>query len=95
MGAIDNAWAYELVVQIDKNRGVCSGTAGSFSGYLSHVDYETTSVDDGDTIRTSNCTLLASVSPTTQTFSVTDNGAFECTYTCAAASGPVLYLTYE
>jgi len=91
MGAIANAWAYELVVQIDKIRSNCSGNAG----YLSHVDYQTTAVDDGDTIRTSNCTELAAVSPTTQTFSVTDSGTFECTFTCAAASGPTLFLTYQ
>ena len=94
MGAIANAWAYELVVQVAKNNGLCTLGGGSV-GYLSHVDYETTAVDDGDTIRTSNCTELAAVSPTSQSFSVTDNGAFECTYSCAVASGPVLYITYE
>lgn len=92
MGAVANAWSYELVVQIAKNRGMCDGV---WPGFLSHVTYETTSVDDGDTIRTANCTELDPVSPTTQTFSVTDNGTFECTFTCAAAAGPTLFLTYE
>lgn len=95
MGSINNAWAYELVVLIDQQRGLCTGTLGNFNGFLSHVDYTTTSVDDGDTIRTGDCSELASVSPTSQSFSVTDSGAFECTYTCAAASGPVMYITYQ
>lgn len=48
---IDNAWAYELVVQIARNNSLC----GAFPGFLSHVDYATTDVDDGDTIRTGDC----------------------------------------
>lgn len=90
--SIDNAWAYELVVQIAKVRANCP--AGP-AGYLSEVDYTTTSVDDGDTIRISNCSEWYGVSPTSQTFTVTDSGGFECTYTCAAASGPTLTLLYE
>lgn len=89
---IDNAWEYELVVDIAKMNGLCNDF---YNGYLSKVEYETTSVDDGDTIRTANCTELASVSPTSQTFSATDSGPFECVNTCAAASGPTMTLTYE
>lgn len=92
MGAIHNAWAYELVVLIDKRRAKCNDL---YDGYLSHVVYTTTSVDDGDTIRTGDCSEQVAVSPTSQTFSVTDSGTFECTYSCAAASGPVLYITYN
>lgn len=91
-GTIDNAWSYELVVNLDKNRGLCNGL---WPGYLTRVEYETTSVDDGDAIRTANCTEWYSVSATSQTFSVTDYGAFECVNTCAAASGPALTITYE
>lgn len=88
---IDNAWAYELVVLIDMWNDQCESSLG----FLSHVVYTTTSIDDGDTIRTGDCSELASVSPTSQTFSVTDSGAFACTYSCAAASGPVMYITYQ
>lgn len=88
---IDNAWEYELIVNMVPTNGTCQGNAGEVSGVL----FETTSVDDGDAIRTSTCSEWYSVSPTSQTFSVSDLGPFECTYTCAAASGPTLMIEYQ
>lgn len=94
-GTIDNSWSYELIVQIAKNNGACAHAAGVV-GYLSKVEYETTSVDDGDAIRTSNCTEWYSVSPLADTaFSATDLGPFECTFTCAAADGPDMSIIYD
>ena len=46
-------------------------------------------------LNTTNCTLGSGVSPTSQTFTQTDNGAFECGYGCSTASGPPLSITYE
>lgn len=92
-GTIENAWSYELIVDLATNNGQCD--EGAPLGFLSRVEYETTSIDDGDAIREGNCTEWYSVSPTSQTFSVTDSGAFECTYTCAAANGPTLTLIFD
>ena len=94
---VDNGWSYELIVDIAKNRGTCqpSGGVPAVLGWLSHVDYATTSVDDGNLIDTSNCTEGASVSPTSQVFTVTDSGGFDCTFTCAGAAGPTMTITYQ
>ncbi len=88
---IENGWSYELIVDIDKTKGTCGGV---HDGYLSHVEYETTAVDDGNLINTAGCTEGVSVSPTSQTFVATDSSPFECNFTCAAASGPTMTITY-
>ena len=94
---IDNGWSYELIVDIKKNHGKCleSGQTIPVDGWLSHVDYDTTSVDDGNLINDSTCTEGASVSPTSQVFSVTDSGGFDCNFTCASAAGPTMTITYQ
>jgi hypothetical protein len=61
---------------------------------LRQVVFATTSVDDGYELDTSNCTLGSSVSPTSQSFSATDLGAWECGYSCSS-SGTSLQITYE
>jgi hypothetical protein len=62
---------------------------------LQSVAFTTTSVDDGLTIDNSNCTTTTTaVSPTSQTFSATDYGSFECDYACANVTGPSLTITY-
>jgi hypothetical protein len=64
-------------------------------GNLQSVTFTTTSVDDGYTINMSNCTTTStSVTPTSQTFSATDFGTFECDYACANVVGPTLTITY-
>ncbi len=63
---------------------------------LRQVVFETTSVDDGLIVDYDTCTTGSSVSPTSQTFSQTDNGAFECSsWPDCTATGPTLQLTYE
>ena len=86
----DNGWSYELIVDAALINGNCLGN----DGFLSHVDYETTSVDDGNLVNATTCTEGASVSPDSQTFSVTDS-TFDCVYSCAAASGPTMTITYS
>jgi hypothetical protein len=62
---------------------------------LQSVAFVTTSVDDGFTIDLSSCTTTTTaVSPTSQTFSATDYGSFECDYACANVTGPSLTITY-
>jgi hypothetical protein len=62
---------------------------------LQSVVFTTTSVDDGLTIDLSSCTTTTTaVSPTSQTFSATDFGSFECDYACANVTGPSLTITY-
>jgi hypothetical protein len=91
---IDNSWSYELIVDLNNNHGfVCGATA--MNARLVDVDFETTSVDDGDTIDTGNCSEDVAVSPTSQVFSATDAGPFECGFTCPAATGTSVTLTYQ
>jgi hypothetical protein len=61
---------------------------------LRQVVFTTTSVDDGYELDTTSCALGAAVSPTSQTFSATDSGTFECGYSCSN-SGTTLSITYE
>lgn len=57
--------------------------------------FTTTSVDDGFTIDNSDCsTTSTTVSPTSQTFTATDTGGFECDFACANVTGPTVTITY-
>jgi hypothetical protein len=89
---VDNGWSYELIVEADLKEGEC-GTL-PWHGFLSHVDFTTTSIDDGNIIDTSNCTEGSAVSPDSQTVSVTDS-TFDCVYSCASASGPTMSIDYS
>ncbi|MBK6768331.1 MAG: hypothetical protein IPG72_04760 [Ardenticatenales bacterium] len=95
--SIDNSWGYELVVDLAKINGVFGSIScqPQVNGYLSRVEYETTSVDDGNQIDALLCSEGTSVSPVSQTFGTTDSGAFECTYSCAGASGPQVDIIYN
>jgi hypothetical protein len=88
---IDNGWSYELIVDLDKKNGACGGIN---DGYLSHVEYETTSVDDGNLLNTTLCTEGSSMSPDSQTFTAMDS-TFDCVFSCASASGPTMDFTYS
>jgi hypothetical protein len=81
---------YELIVDVRD-----PVVAGVMVYNLRQVVYTTTSVDDGYELDTTSCTLGSSVSPTSQTFTQTDSGAWPCAYSCAAAAGPSLMITYE
>lgn len=61
---------------------------------LNRVVFATTAVDNGRVLDVTNCTLGSNVTPTSQTFSVTDTGAFECAFACNSVSGPSLTITY-
>lgn len=62
---------------------------------LRQVVFTTTSVDGGYELDTAACSLGSSVSPTSQAFTQTDGGPWPCGYSCAAAAGPSLTITYE
>jgi hypothetical protein len=87
------SWSYELIVNLAQTRPPIGGCTSPFP--LTKVTYTTTSVDDGYEVDTSNCTLGTSRTPTSQTFSVDDEGGFECPFTCADATGPSLAIVYE
>jgi len=91
-----HSWEYELIVDVDNNLiGVVCLPGGFNNARLYQVDYDTSVVDDGDTINVGNCTETAAVSPTSQTWSASDTGSFECTFTCAAATGPSVSIVYD
>lgn len=90
--AIRHSWAYELIVDVETNHDFRCGPKLQ-SGALTSVDFKTTSIDDG--VKLSNCSHGSGVSPTSQSFSVTDSGPFECPFTCADAAGPAVTITYQ
>ncbi len=83
----DHAYGYKLKVKIND-----PDQADSYN--LRQVVYTTSVVDDGYLLNLGSCSLGSSVSPTTQSFSETDSGPFECGFNCDA-SGPSLVLEYE
>ncbi len=83
----DHAYGYTVIVDI--NDPIQFGTH-----HLRQVVYTTSAVDDGHLLNLGTCSLGNSVSPTTQSFSQTDSGAFECAFDCDA-SGPSIILEYE
>jgi hypothetical protein len=82
------AHSYNYVLIAELNNPV-----GSFNPR--QVVFATTSVDDGYELDYSSCTTGDVVSPTTQTFSQTDTGTFECGLGCSGVTGPLLQITYE
>jgi len=90
-----HSWQYELIVNLDNNLAglPCAGT--DYAAALNQVVFTTTAVDDGYLVTVGNCTLGSAVSPTSQSWSANDTGAFECPFTCAAAGGPAVTIRYE
>ncbi len=72
---------YKLIVDIDHTAADMCDT--QWDGFLSDVTFTTTSVDDGDTVSESDCSIGSAVSPTSQTWSSIDSGAFECSGSCS------------
>ncbi len=93
---LDNGWSYKLIVDIDHTLLAlpCPVPGPTANGYLSKVVYTTTSVDDGNVVDVATCTEGSSVTPTSQTWTQTDTGTFECGFGCSA-SGPTLSILYE
>lgn len=68
-------------------------SSGGKTYHLRQVVFATTAVDNGYLLDYSTCTTGTSVSPTSQTFSQTDAGTFECAgWPDCTASGPTLQL---
>ena len=93
---LDNGYSYRLLVNINHTlQWQCPVDQNTYDVYLSSVAYRTTSVDDGNLVDVSAtpCTEGAAVSPTSQTWTATDNGAFECALSCSdtGASAAILY----
>jgi hypothetical protein len=78
---------------LDTRRAVCYA-AGDLKATI--VTFASTSVDNGNPYVVGvPCTAGSSVSPTSQAWSTTDSGGFECDFTCAAATGPSLTISYQ
>jgi len=88
--SIDHSWAYELILSVAKNGPLCNLAPST----VARVAWATTLVDNGILID-DECTHGDAVVPTTQVFAQNDNGPFDCTFTCAGASGPSIVLTYD
>jgi len=84
---------YRLNVIVDKTYGAGGGSCNGNPRYINRVVYTISSVDDGDAYDASGCTLGSAVSPTTNSFSATDFGTFECTFDCEP--GPALTVTFN
>ena len=85
---------YRLQVRIAQNNGNPAGQCGGNMRYINRVEYVVGSVDDGDSFETTHCTLGSAMSPTQSTYSATDNGAFECAYSCSEA-GTNVTVTFQ
>jgi hypothetical protein len=95
-GAVANPTiGYELLVDLTAN-AVFQCFGANQTGKLVQVDYQTSSVDNGNPItNNTTCALGSSVSPTSQTWTTSDTGTFECDFTCAGASGPSVTIQYQ
>ncbi len=91
-----HGWSYKIIVNINDPK------AGSAYN-LSHVNYATTSVDDGYTVEDPTqtqgpCYLGTAVSPTSQSFHASDSEAYwdsdRCPFDCTVDGGSVT-LYYE
>jgi hypothetical protein len=98
-GGSTHSWQYMLIASInDPHQG-----GGGYN--LRDVQYETTSVDDGYTIEGAgsvedDCYLDASVTPTSQSFSATDDPGLlwlggRCDYDCDVSGGGSVTIYYE
>jgi len=85
---------YRLNVDIDKLFGlVPTGPCSMNPLYINRVEYTITNVSNGDDYDASHCVVGSAVSPTTNSFSATDFGAFECAFDCE--TGPSLTVTFN
>lgn len=92
-GGSTHSWVYKLIVDIDHMQSLSCLSPPLKPTYLARVQYETTTVDDGNVI-SGNCTEGSAGTPTSQTFTATDNGSFECSFVCSA-TGPSVTITYQ
>jgi len=85
---------YRLNVDIDEIFGlVPTGPCAMNPLHINRVVYTITNISDGDDYDDSHCVVGSAVSPTTNSFSATDFGAFECAFDCE--TGPSLTVTFN
>ena len=94
-GTSSHGWGYELMVDVDNNLFALPCASQANNARLFEVAYGTTSVDSGNLVDTGDCTLDDAVDPTSQSWTATDTGAFECTFTCESVSGPSVTIQYD
>jgi hypothetical protein len=71
-----HSYGYKLIVDI-------TDAYGGDPHHLRQVVYTTTAVDDGYLLNLGTCALGAAQTVNSQTWTATDNGAFECAYNCS------------
>ena len=81
---------YMLLVDLGAVNGACDVLAFN----LRAVSYVAADVDDGLSWDESTCESIEAVTPTTQSWSTTDTGTFECAISCNNA-GASLTITYD
>ena len=81
----ENSYQYILKVDLDSFDVATNKN-------LRLVTYDTTSVDDGDTV--ADCSRVDAVSPTSQSFSASDT-TFPCSYDCTTSVDTTMTITYE
>jgi len=84
---------YRLNVNVVQSNGGGSGGCAGNPRFLNRVEYTITNINNGDAYDASTCVLGAAVSPTTNSFTATDFGAFECAFNCEV--GPSLTVTFN
>lgn len=65
------------------------------NAYLQKVVFRSTVVDDGITVDDTDCSAGSAVSPTSQTWSATDTGGFECAFSCSTNMGASVTILYN
>jgi hypothetical protein len=89
-GGNTHSWEYALLVNLSLDDDPPVGAPR----FLYKVEYSTGTLDDGDTINATSCTEVSAVSPYGGA-SATDFGPFECSFSCATASGPSTTISYQ
>lgn len=94
IGPATHGWSYKLIVDVElQAERYCVLNNTNEATYLVRVEYTTTEVDPGDIIDTVECDEVGAVSPTSQVWTATDYGSFECAFNCdsTGASTAIFY----
>lgn len=84
---------YRLNVVVDQAYGTGGAGCSMYSRFINRVVYTITEIDDGDDYNATLCVLGTAVGPTTNSFTATDSGTFECSANCE--QGPSLTITFN
>lgn len=89
-----HSYGYKLVVDLADQWSWYQCVMGTYPRYLERVQYAASSVDDGYVLDVEECTLGSGVEWSPDVDGATDEGSFECSYSCDADGASVI-LEYE